>query len=100
MSTARCKVCQAKDETIVALRATVQALTELTNTQRELMVPNGFVGEAAPLHPPPLELAEPYEEPVDIDEIRARLNAGVDDPSVSERLMAELQATGALREKE
>ncbi len=102
MAAAKCRVCEAKDDTIRAHETTIAALQELVNTQRTLMVPKDAPTQQAPSLYPPLEavpLEMPRNEEVDVDELAARLNAGVDDPTVSERLLAALQATGQLREE-
>jgi hypothetical protein len=101
VAAAKCRVCEAKDDTIRAHETTIAALQELVNTQRALMVPKDQAAPTPPQYPPlaavPLEM--PRNDEVDVDELSARLAAGVDDPTVSERLLAQLQATGQLREE-
>lgn len=102
MAAAKCKVCAAHEGTIAAQQQTIQALMELVNTQREFLSPSTAAPapepERLPGQPPQLTLASSLPLEVDVDEIAARLAAGVDDPQVADRLMAELQATGQLAE--
>ena len=90
MAAPRCKVCEAKSETIRALELAVQTLTEMVNLQRALPVgpPSAYPSIPAPAGDP--ESAEP-----DVEDIADRLNNDPDlDPEVAERLLTQLQVVG------
>jgi hypothetical protein len=81
----KCKVCEAKSETIRALELTIQALNEMVNLQRSI----GVTPPSTQAYPP-LKAAD--EAPVDVEDIADRLNNDPDlDPEVADRLLAELQ---------
>lgn len=90
MAAPRCKVCDAKGETIRALELAVQTLTEMVNLQRSLMAPGVSAPTSIPAPAGNPESAEP-----DVEEIADRLNNDPDlDPEVAERLLTQLQVVG------
>lgn len=93
MPAAKCKVCDARLETIRALEQTIRALNEMVNLQRSIGVtPSATPGLEWGSYPPqPAQPAELAAVP-DLEDIADRLNNDPDlDPEVADRLLSELQ---------
>lgn len=92
MPAPKCKVCDAKSETIRALELAVQTLTEMVNLQRALPVgpPSAY-----PSIPAPTGNRDEAEPEVDLEDIADRLNNDPDlDDETAERLLTQLQVVG------
>lgn len=103
MPAPKCRVCEAKDQTIAAQQQTIAALNEMVNLQRAIPA---APAPAPTIYPPTMPLEEypplaPVEaDPTDIEEIAARLNDDPDlDPEVAERLLTQVQAFNTTVEK-
>ncbi len=96
MPAPKCKVCDAKSETIRALELAVQTLTEMVNLQRSIgATPSA---QPAPAVYPPLA---PVDDEPDLEEIADRLNNDPDLPEeVAERLLSQAQALNTRVERE
>jgi hypothetical protein len=91
----KCKVCDAKSETIRALELAVQTLTEMVNLQRSI---GATPSPQAPTAYPPLA---PVDDGPDLEEIADRLNNDPDLPEeVAERLLSQAQALSTTVERE
>ncbi len=100
MPAPKCKVCDAKSETIRALELAVQTLTEMVNLQRAIPAgpPAAYPSSPAPAAYPPLA---PVEDEPDLEEIADRLNNDPDLPEeVAERLLSQAQALNTRVERE
>jgi hypothetical protein len=95
----KCKVCDAKSETIRALELAVQTLTEMVNLQRSIgATPSPQAQSQTPAVYPPLA---PVDDGPDLEEIADRLNNDPDLPEeVAERLLSQAQALSTTVERE
>jgi hypothetical protein len=90
----KCKVCDAKSETIRALELAVQTLTEMVNLQRSI---GATPSPQSPTVYPPLA---PVDDGPDLEEIADRLNNDPDLPEeVAEQLLSQAQALSTTVER-
>ena len=92
MPAPKCKVCDAKSETIRALELAVQTLTEMVNLQRAIPA-----AVPSPAYPP----LKPVEDDPDLEEIADRLNNDPDLPEeIAEQLLSQAQALSTRVERD